>query len=77
MKLTIELDYDYLPPERDPWFVKVAESRGCMSQGSTLQEALGMIQEALLLWLEVGHEDGELTPQEQEMHTVLLAEKAS
>jgi len=47
--------------QRDPqegWFVRVKELRGCMSQGDTAEEALAMIQEAMVLWLEVALEDG-------------------
>jgi len=40
------------------WSVRVKELPGCMSQGDTAEEALTMIQEAMLLWLEVALEDG-------------------
>ena len=39
------------------WSVRVKELPGCMSQGDTPEEALTMIQEAMLLWLEVALED--------------------
>jgi antitoxin HicB len=50
---TIELQRD---PE-EGWFVRVKELRGCMSQGDTAEEALAMIQDAMLAWLEVALED--------------------
>jgi len=56
---TIELQQD--PDEG--WFVRVKELRGCMSQGDTAEEAVTMIQEALLLWLEVALEDGLSIPE--------------
>jgi len=37
----------------DGWFARVKELPGCMSQGDTAEEALAMIQEAMLAWLEV------------------------
>ena len=73
MKLTIELTHDP-EPGCDPWFVCVRGFRGCMSQGATAQEALDMIHESLLLWLEVGHEDNQLDLREEELYTQLLAE---
>jgi antitoxin HicB len=51
---TIELQRD---PE-EGWFVRVKELPGCMSQGDTAEEALTMIQDAMLAWLEVALEDG-------------------
>jgi antitoxin HicB len=51
---TIELRRD---PE-EGWFVRVRELRGCMSQGDTLEEAVAMIQDAMLAWLETALEDG-------------------
>ena len=73
MKLTIELHHE---PELgcDPWFVKVQELPGCMSQGATMWEALDMIQEALILYLEVVDEDGELDKEKQELLIQLLSE---
>lgn len=60
---TIELQRD---PE-DAWFVQVKELRGCMSQGDTAEEALAMIQEAMLLWLEVALEDDLPIPEPRDL----------
>ena len=51
---TIELQRDL----EEGWFVHVKELRGCMSQGDTAEEAVAMIQDAMLAWLEVALEDG-------------------
>ena len=51
---TIELQHD----QEEGWFVRVKELRGCTSQGDTAEEALNMIQDAMLAWLEVALEDG-------------------
>ncbi len=40
------------------WFVRVKELPGCISQGETPEEALSMIKEAMVLWLETALEDG-------------------
>ena len=56
---TIELQRD---PE-EGWFVRVKELRGCMSQGDTAEEALVMIQDAMLAWLDVALEDGLAIPE--------------
>ena len=56
MKLpyTIEL----IPEEDGTYFVKVKELPGCMSAGDTVEEAIGMIHDAMRGWLEVAIEDG-------------------
>lgn len=73
MKLDIELTYDP-EPGCDPWFVCVRGFRGCMSQGATAWEALDMIHEALLLWLEVGEEDCQLDMREAALYAQLSQE---
>ena len=51
---TIELQSD---PE-EGWFVRVKELRGCTSQGDTPEDAIAMIQDAMLAWLDVALEEG-------------------
>jgi len=58
---TIELQRD----QEEGWFVRVKELPGCMSQGDTPDEALTMIQEAMLGWLEVSLEAGHTIPEPQ------------
>lgn len=45
------------------WFVRVRELPGCMSQGDSAEEALEMIHEAMVLWLETALEDGLAIPE--------------
>jgi antitoxin HicB len=45
------------------WFVRVKELPGCFSQGKSQEEALRMIDDAMLGWLEVELEDGEVIPE--------------
>jgi predicted RNase H-like HicB family nuclease len=54
MKLTVSLDRD----EDGVWIVECPSIPGCVSQGSTREEALGNIKEAILLCLEVRAEQG-------------------
>ena len=56
MKLpyTIEL----IPEEDGTYFVKVKELPGCMSYGDTAEEAIKMIREAMIGWLESAIERG-------------------
>jgi len=54
MKLTISLDRD----EDGVWIVECPSIPGCVSQGSTKDEALENIKEAIQLCLEVRAEQG-------------------
>ena len=54
MKLTVSLDRD----EDGVWIVECPSIPGCVSQGSTRQEALDNIKEAIQLCLEVRAEQG-------------------
>ncbi len=40
------------------YFVEIEDLPGCYSQGETIEEALGEIEEARRLWLESAYEDG-------------------
>lgn len=58
-------DYLHLPyaieltPDEDGyWFAEIPLLPGCMTQGSSRQEALDMIDEAKLLWLETAFAEG-------------------
>jgi len=55
LNLPYTIELQQFPDEG--WSVRVKELPGCMSQGDTAEEALTMIQEAMLLWLEVALED--------------------
>lgn len=54
MKLTVSLDRD----EDGVWIVECPSIPGCVSQGSTREEALDNIKEAIQLCLEVRAEQG-------------------
>ncbi len=54
MKLTVSLDRD----EDGVWIVECPSILGCVSQGSTREEALDNIKEAIQLCLEVRAEQG-------------------
>jgi len=55
----IELRHD----AGEGWFVRVQELPGCISQGDSAEEAVAMIHEAMLLWLEVALEAGDAIPE--------------
>jgi antitoxin HicB len=44
------------------WFIQILELPGCMSQGSTIKQALEIIREALQGWIEISLEDGDPIP---------------
>ena len=50
------------PVEDTGFFVRIEELPGCMSQGKTREDALDMINDAMLGWIEVELEDGESIP---------------
>lgn len=67
MKKTLK-EYADMPYTRelvkfeDGWLVRIKELEGCISQGDTAAEALEMIEDALLAWLEVAIEEGDDIP---------------
>lgn len=46
----------------DGWIVAIQELPGCMSYGSTPDEAVEAIQDAMRCWIEVSLEDGDSIP---------------
>jgi predicted RNase H-like HicB family nuclease len=55
--------------EREPeggWFIKVYELPGCMSQGETPDEAMYMIQDAMVGWFETVIDYGSHIPEPKE-----------
>lgn len=57
MRFKVVITFD---PEYKGYVVNVPELVGCMSQGKTLDEALGNIKEAIKGWLEVENKHGRL-----------------
>ena len=45
------------------WFIRIKELPGCMSQGETVEDAMNMIEDAMLGWLEISIEDGDEIPE--------------
>jgi antitoxin HicB len=45
------------------WVAEVAELRGCLSQGATLEEAAARVRDAMRGWISVGLEDGRPIPE--------------
>jgi antitoxin HicB len=45
------------------WFIEVEELPGCMSQGRTVEEAVGQIRDAMAGWISVGLQDGKEIPE--------------
>jgi antitoxin HicB len=52
-----------LVPDEDGWFVSIPDLPGCISQGTTPDEALEMIRDAQRLWLQTALEDGISIPE--------------
>jgi antitoxin HicB len=50
------------PDSTGGYVVEINDLPGCISQGETVEEALEMIEEARLLWLESMYEDGNEIP---------------
>lgn len=48
------------------WFVQIPELPGCMSQGSTVEEAITMIRDAQRSWLESALAHGDPVPEPSE-----------
>ncbi len=52
----------YWSGEDDTFIVEVPELPGCMAHGSTQEDALKSINEAVQLWLDTAHEHGDSVP---------------
>ncbi len=64
-------------PDEDVFFIKIKELPGCISQGSTKQEALEMVDEAMTLWLEAALEDVDEIPLPESMQEAKYSGKLS
>ncbi|MDY6847179.1 MAG: toxin-antitoxin system HicB family antitoxin [Chloroflexota bacterium] len=65
IKYYLDLPYtrELIPEPEGGWFVRIKELPGCMSQGDTPEEAMGMISEAMVLWLETALDHGMTIPE--------------
>jgi antitoxin HicB len=65
MKMNKPLEYylslpyriELIPDEDGFWFAQIPNLPGCMTQGANRDEALEMLDEAKLLWLETALEE--------------------
>ncbi|MCD4752055.1 MAG: type II toxin-antitoxin system HicB family antitoxin [Anaerolineaceae bacterium] len=64
--LSLPYTRELIPEEDGGWFVRIKELPNCMSQGDTPEEAMRMIDDAMLGWLEVELEEGESIPEPRE-----------
>ena len=60
--LTQPYRIELMREDAQTWFARVPQLPGCMSEGSTPEEAVAMVQEAMALWIELALEDGALIP---------------
>jgi antitoxin HicB len=56
--LSLPYTIELTPDEDGYWFAEIPLLPGCMTQGSNRAEALEMIDEAKILWLETALEEG-------------------
>ncbi len=61
--LSLPYTRELIPEPEGGWFIKIKELPGCMSQGDTPEEALGMIEDAMRCWLQVSLDDGDPIPE--------------
>lgn len=61
--LSLPYTRELIREEDGIWFVRIKELPGCFSQGRTAEEALRMIDDAMIGWLEIELEDGEFIPE--------------
>ncbi|MCD6476245.1 MAG: type II toxin-antitoxin system HicB family antitoxin [Anaerolineaceae bacterium] len=64
--LSLPYTRELIPEDNGGWFVRIKELPNCMSQGETPEEAIRMIDDAMLGWLEVELEEGEPIPEPRE-----------
>jgi len=61
--LALPYPISLVPDEDGFWFAEIPLLRGCMTQGSSRDEALQMLDEAKRAWLEVSLERGHAIPE--------------
>jgi predicted RNase H-like HicB family nuclease len=60
----------YWSREDQAFVAEVPELPGCMAHGSTPQEALANVQDAIQLWIDTAQEFGDLVPEPKERRLV-------
>lgn len=61
--LSLHYTIELTPDEDGIWFVKIPLLKGCMTNGSTREDALLMSDDAKRLWLETALETGMTIPE--------------
>jgi len=61
-----------IPDEEGFWFAEIPLLRGCMTQGSSREEALQMLDEAKALWMEVSLERGHPIPEPEPPDSLVI-----
>ena len=61
---TIETKHDL--KSEWPWFARIVELPGCMTEAPTFEELGPMIEDAMRSWIEVGLEHGDTIPEPRE-----------
>jgi antitoxin HicB len=61
--LSLPYTIELTPDEDGYWFAEIPLLPGCMTQGHSRVEALDMIDEAKILWLETALEEGITIPE--------------
>jgi len=65
----IELVQDVDDDGHRGWVAEIEELPGCLSQGSTAEEAIANVRDAMLGWISVALEDGRTIPQPRALGT--------
>jgi antitoxin HicB len=60
-----------IPDEDGFWFAKIPLLKGCMTQGASREEALAMLDEAKIGWLELALERRQPIPEPEPLSAVL------
>lgn len=63
--LKLPYSIELIPDEDGVWFAQIPLLPGCMTQGDSREDALHMLDEAKMLWLETALEEGIEIPEPQ------------
>lgn len=63
--LSLPYPIELIPDEDGVWFAQIPLLTGCMTQGESREEALEMLDEAKMLWLETALEENIEIPEPQ------------
>jgi len=63
--LSLPYPIELIPDEDGYWFARIPLLEGCMTNGNSREDALEMIDDAKLLWLETAIDLGKKIPEPQ------------